>query len=121
MPPKESSKPQRGYKGDSFTAQTRRYGIRRKPEGILVTKGHINGLKTDAIPDTGAEFNIVAATFVKKLGLQIRDQDPSQCRLLRMANGKHIKTVGVVDATWRFASGPLQSWKITLHVLSFCV
>lgn len=84
------------YKLDSLTTQTR--GM-RKQEGILVAKDHFNELETDAIPDTGAEFNIIAANFVKKLGLQIHNKDPGQCRLLRMANGKHIKTVGVVDAT----------------------
>jgi hypothetical protein len=35
-----------------------------------------------------------------------------------MANGKHIKTVGVVDAVWSFTSDSSQAWKITFHVLA---
>jgi hypothetical protein len=91
---------------------------RKRPQGIQVVQGHINGFEIHAIPDTGAEFNIMAATFAKKRGLVVHNGDPSKCRLLRMANGKHIKTVGVVDAVWSFTSDSSQAWKITFHVLA---
>jgi len=64
-----------------------------------VVPGLINGLETQAIPDTGAEFNIIAATFARQAGLKICDMDPGQCYLLRMANGKHIKTTDIVNAS----------------------
>jgi hypothetical protein len=90
----------------------------KRPQGIQVVQGHINGFEIHAIPDTGAEFNIMAATFAKRRGLVVHNGDPSKCRLLRMANGKHIKTVGVVDAVWSFTSDTSQAWKITFHILA---
>ncbi|PMD58333.1 uncharacterized protein K444DRAFT_563618, partial [Hyaloscypha bicolor E] len=89
---------------------------RNKPTGILVVQGHINGRKTQAIPDTGAEGNIMAASFARDIGLTIQNQNPSQ--LLRMANGKHIETIGTVQAVWSFVSDPVQNWKITFQVLA---
>ena len=81
-------------------------------------RGHLNGLETYAIPDTGAEFNIMAAEFAQRGGLSVDTKDPSKCRLLRMANGKHIKTIGTADVKWGFASDPSQEWKLTFHVLA---
>jgi hypothetical protein len=90
----------------------------KRPQGIQVVQGHFNDFEIHAIPDTGAEFNIMAATFATMRGLVVDNGDPSKCRLLRIANGKHIKTVGVVDGVWSFTSDSSQDWKITFHVLA---
>lgn len=91
---------------------------KKRPDGIQVVQGHLNGVKTYAIPDTGAQFNIMAESYAKREGLSIDSSDPSKSRFLQMASGKLIKTIGTVDATWGFASDSSQNWKITFHILA---
>jgi len=91
---------------------------RNRPQGIQVIQGQINGFDHFAIPDTGAEFNIMAKAFAKSRGFLIDNEEPSKCRLLRMASGKHIKTIGVVEATWCFSSDSSHPLKIIFHVLT---
>ncbi|KAI0383181.1 hypothetical protein F5Y04DRAFT_250807 [Hypomontagnella monticulosa] len=106
----------------------------RKRPGILVVHGRINKRETHAIPDTGAEYNIIAASFAATLGLEVQNHRQGDEKLLRMANGKHIQTRGIVEADWCFSAPTSQdndinenessssgkekrSWRLVFHVL----
>jgi len=93
---------------------------RQSSSGILVVQGHVNGQETYAIPDTGAECNIMVASFAERLGLVIHKDDPSQHKPLRMANGKYMQAIGTVQGFWKFTSDPepSQMWQILFHVIS---
>ncbi|CAJ2501974.1 Uu.00g048270.m01.CDS01 [Anthostomella pinea] len=73
--------------------------------------------------DTGAEYNIIAASFATRLGLKVQHRSGDERKLLRMANGKQIQTCGTVEAAWHFSNsarngtGGSDGWRIVFHVL----
>jgi hypothetical protein len=91
--------------------------------GTLVVHGRINDNETYAIPDTGAECNIIAASFAAKLGLEVREHSSGKQKLLRMANGKFIQTRGIIEADWCFSTSAKNNnetkkgWRIAFYVL----
>ncbi|RSL63567.1 hypothetical protein CEP54_005178 [Fusarium duplospermum] len=87
-----------------------------RPKGILVARGYINGQDVNAIPDTGASCNIVSYSYAKQLGFE-RLMPESPDEELRMANGKLLRTIGRLRATWQFSTDPELSWDIIFLVL----
>ncbi|RSL53611.1 hypothetical protein CEP51_014861 [Fusarium floridanum] len=87
-----------------------------RPKGILVARGYINGQGVNAIPDTGASCNIVSYSYAKQLGFERLKLD-SLDEQLRMANGKLLRTIGRLRATWQFSTDPESSWDIIFLVL----
>ncbi|KAI1803483.1 hypothetical protein F4811DRAFT_344510 [Daldinia bambusicola] len=85
--------------------------------GILVTRGRIDGTRTYAIPDTGAECNIITISFASALELRVRRHREGEQVRLRTANGRYIVTRGTTEANWQFASERSRTFKITFHVL----
>ncbi|KAJ5170166.1 uncharacterized protein N7500_002949 [Penicillium coprophilum] len=63
----------------------------------------INGQKVHAIPDTGADENVISTACVLQLGLTIeRDPDPTTFKL---ANGRCVLSCGLVRSSFTFARG----------------
>lgn len=63
----------------------------------------INGQKVHAIPDTGADENVISTACVSQLGLTIeRDPDPTTFKL---ANGRCVLSCGFVKSSLTFAHG----------------
>ncbi|KAI1409590.1 hypothetical protein F5Y13DRAFT_193095 [Hypoxylon sp. FL1857] len=59
-----------------MTQQTTRQTAKRSiPSGILVARGRLDGTDTYAIPDTGAQCNIITASFAGKLGLRVQQHE----------------------------------------------
>jgi hypothetical protein len=88
-------------------------------QGTLIVQGQVNGLETDAIPDTGAGCNIMAESFAKRLHLVI-NEDPSHRKVLRMTNCRTIEAKGIVAALWKFNSDPYPAhlWHTEFQVIS---
>ncbi|KAI1463685.1 DnaJ domain-containing protein [Daldinia caldariorum] len=85
--------------------------------GILVARGRIDGTRTYAIPDTGAECNIITAFFASTLKLRIkRHREGEEVRLLT-ANGRYMVTRGTTEVNWQFASEAPRTFRVTFHVL----
>ncbi|RTE78048.1 hypothetical protein BHE90_007478 [Fusarium euwallaceae] len=88
-----------------------------RPKGILVARGYINGQGVNAIPDTGASCNIVSYSYAKQLGFERVKPESLDEQQLRMANGKLLRAIGRLRATWRFSTDPESSWDIIFLVL----
>jgi hypothetical protein len=95
--------------------------LARRDRGILVLEGWINGVHVSAIPDTGAERSLMAASFAKYVGLVIQLEPAGKETCLQMANGKHIRAIGVVHARLRLKGNPLKLWVWTFTILADCV
>lgn len=86
-----------------------------------MVRGHLDGRAVNAIPDTGAGYNIVSASLAEELGYTAPLRSPTKGEQLMKANGKVVTTVGVFEADWTFASEPGRNWKLVFHVLDDCV
>ncbi|KAG8533929.1 uncharacterized protein KY384_001670 [Bacidia gigantensis] len=70
-----------------------------------------------AVPDTGAERNVMNLNYASGLGLHIDDRE--SCRgYLRFADGRFERTAGQVNTFWQFDSG--KRIPITFDVLPNC-
>jgi len=89
--------------------------------GIPVVDGFLNGHEIpNAILDTGATYNIMAASLARKLNLDIQphtDINSSRAIFLVMANHKHLKTVGTVRTVWRFLTDRDKAWDVVFMVI----
>ena len=76
----------------------------------------------DAIPDTGASGNFIAAYFARSLGLEISAVE-DELQTFTQANGTPVTTIGVATAPWRFANEVdlEQPCRVALFVLADCV
>ncbi|KAI0848530.1 hypothetical protein F5Y00DRAFT_238604, partial [Daldinia vernicosa] len=90
----------------------------RASSGILVAQGIIDGTHTYAIPDTGAECNIITASFAAKLKLRVRRHKEGDKVRLRAANGRFIVTRGTVQANWQFETETSRTFRVTFHILN---
>ncbi|KAI4219559.1 MAG: hypothetical protein LQ349_008318, partial [Xanthoria aureola] len=84
--------------------------------------GYIGGgggesIKVAAVPDTGAEGNVMDRTFAVQHGLYIHGGRRHR-NLLQFADGTYQKTVGQVKTHWTFESG--ERVPITFEVLENC-
>ncbi|KAL8706382.1 MAG: hypothetical protein Q9201_000527 [Fulgogasparrea decipioides] len=70
-----------------------------------------------AIPDTGAERNVIDMDYALKMGLKVR-KSGEYSEYLQFADGTYEKTEGCVDTYWTFASG--ERIKVTFAVLRSC-
>ena len=94
----------------------------KKPHiGILVLEGSLNDSKICAIPDTGAEGNIIALSFARSIGLDATMKDLDSGTSFRMANGKVVQSLGTLSARWRFKRERSESFELDFHVLRDCI
>jgi curved DNA-binding protein CbpA len=116
----QKSKDQRSPCATPGIAETIHH-LARRDRGILVLEGWINRVRVSAIPDTGAERSMMAASFAKEIGLHVKPEQVSKETYLQIANGKHIRPIGVVKANWRLKADPRKIWEWTFTVLADCV
>ena len=88
------------------------------PTEMLALEGLIGHTKVAAIPDTGAEVNVMSLPFSKSLGLKAVDRRPESRVLLRMGNGKTVQSLGQVSVPWRFKNEDLTSYMLSFHILA---
>lgn len=93
----------------------------RRDRGILMLEGFINGSPVSAIPDTGAEKSMMAASFAKRMGLEIQPEQPGKETNLQLASGKYICAVGVVRADWSLKGNPSKVWAWNFTILENCI
>lgn len=102
----------------SLQAPERDRGRRRPREpGMLVTAGTIQHRRVHAMPDTGAGLNLISSSLATELGYSRPPDHALKGAKLRMANGKHLKTIGVVEAVWSFFPEAKEAWKLMFHVV----
>ena len=70
-----------------------------------------------AIPDTGADRNVMSLQYALKNGLEIQ-RGPKHCGYLQFADGSYDLTVGQVKTHWTFANG--ERIPVTFEVLEYC-
>ena len=70
-----------------------------------------------AIPDTGADRNVMSLQYAIDNGLEIKTE-PENRGYLQFADGSFDETVGQVDTYWTFASG--QRIPVTFEILRYC-
>ncbi|KAH8724361.1 hypothetical protein GQ44DRAFT_286635 [Phaeosphaeriaceae sp. PMI808] len=78
--------------------------------------GSLNGVPVLALPDSGAEPNIVSAAFVEANGWEISDNHSS----LRFADGSVQESLGQVCGTWRFGENDGETRQLVFEVLRDC-
>lgn len=96
---------------------THRGRKRPREPGILVTAGIINHRRVQAMPDTGAGLNLISSSLATELFHGQPLEHALKGAELRMANGKHLKTIGVMDAKWSFCGEPGTAWELTFHIV----
>ena len=95
--------------------------LARKPAaGILALEGFVNGKSVCTNPDTGAQANLIALSFVESLALFLFDREPESQVGFRMANGNKIYSIGRVNAQWRFKKENSESYDISFYVFAEC-
>lgn len=111
----DSIRPQGGH---SRQAPESEKGRKRPREpGMLVTAGLIQHHRVHAMPDTGAGLNLISSSLAAALGYSRPPDHAIKGAQLRMANGKHLKTVGVIEAEWSFFPEANEAWKLTFHII----
>ena len=70
-----------------------------------------------AIPDTGADRNVMSLQYAVEHGLEIKT-GPKHCGYLQFADGSYDETVGQVETHWTFATG--ERIPVTFEVLEYC-
>ncbi|ROV96864.1 hypothetical protein VPNG_09263 [Cytospora leucostoma] len=90
---------------------------KRRPSGMLVTQGFIQGQQVHAMPDTGAGYNIIAASLAQSLGFARPPANAVRGLKIRLANGKYIRAVGVIEAIWSFSPNTRETWQLTFHII----
>ena len=70
-----------------------------------------------AIPDTGAERNVMSLQYAIEYGLELK-LEPENCGYLQFADGTYEKTLGQVETFWTFESG--ERIPITFEILRYC-
>lgn len=97
--------------------ETHRVRKRPREPGMLVTAGTIQHRRVHAMPDTGAGLNLISSSLAIELGYSRPPDHAMKGAELRMANGKHLKTIGVIEAVWSFFPEAKEEWKLMFHVV----
>ncbi|KAK1851576.1 hypothetical protein CCHR01_05774 [Colletotrichum chrysophilum] len=68
-----------------------------------VVEGTVNGIRTEASPDTGSDECIISSHFASKLG-----QKPAAGteKTITLANQKTVESTGMIEVLWKFANDP---------------
>lgn len=85
--------------------------------GMLVTQGFIGEQKINAMPDTGAGYNLISSSLAQVLGITLPQSEALGVLNIRMANGKSLRTIGVIDAIWSFETDTEEEWTLNFHVI----
>lgn len=88
---------------------------------ITGLEGRINGTPVCALPDTGADFNFMAAAFAKDLCLKVTHYSTGQEPSFVMGHGRTIKAMGELTVTWQFKEEPNKSYDIVIYILPDCI
>ncbi|KAI9712602.1 MAG: hypothetical protein M1828_001668 [Chrysothrix sp. TS-e1954] len=115
----------RDVASDGTSSPTPQYQPRppnkRHEPGMIVLEGTLNGRPVKAIPDTGAQTNVISRSAAHDFGLAIVEHKGEEDGIFTLPNGKEIKTLGVVLASWTFWSEPLVVFDQVLSVLEECI
>ena len=66
--------------------------------------GRVNGVRVDAVPDTGADVSVMSAKFAQANGFAV-DDDERHRILLGFADGSSAEARGVIkDVAWKFGA-----------------
>ena len=76
-----------------------------------------DNLSVLAIPDTGADRNVMSLQYALEKGLEVKT-GPKYCGYLQFADGSYDLTVGQVETHWTFATG--ERIPVTFEVLEYC-
>ena len=76
-----------------------------------------NKLSVLAIPDTGADRNVMSLQFAMKNGFELKTGQEHR-GYLQFADGSYDQTVGQVETYWTFGSG--EKISVVFEVLEFC-
>lgn len=79
--------------------------------------GHLNGVKTAAFPDTGAECNFMSLRYARKQGFILAK---GEHRTFKLANGKVARALGRVETKWKFFAEPGRTYDLVFYVLPKC-
>jgi hypothetical protein len=69
------------------------------------------------MPDTGAGLNLISSSLATELGYSRPPEHAMKNAELRMANGKHLRTIGVIEAVWSFFPEAKETWELTFHII----
>ena len=81
----------------------------------------LHGAYVQAIPDTGAQSNIISKHLAEALGLELFKYESESDNSFRLPTGKMIHAIGFVKASWQFLWEPLLLREQVLAVLPECV
>lgn len=98
-------------------SETDRGRKRPREPGMLVTVGLIQHHRVHAMPDTGAGLNLISSSLAAELGYSRPPDLALRGAELRMANGKHLKTIGVIEAAWSFFQESKKAWSLMFHIV----
>lgn len=84
---------------------------------MLVTAGLIQYHQVHAMRDTGAGLNPILSSLAAELGYSRPPDHAMKGAELRMTNGKHLKTFGIIEALWSFFPEAKEAWKVTFHIV----
>lgn len=95
---------------------------KHRQAGMLVTQGFIQEQKINAMPDTGAGYNLIASSLAQVLGFARPQSQALGGLKIRMANEKSLRTIGVIEAIWSFEADTRETWTLTFHIIEdfFC-
>ncbi|KAK1597513.1 uncharacterized protein LY79DRAFT_388739 [Colletotrichum navitas] len=80
-------------------------------------EGAIGGVKIQALPDTGAEYNSISSGLADRMGLEPR---PGTATQVKLPSGRLIKSPGSIQALFEFA-GERRSTLIDCLIIPGCV
>ncbi|KAL9107639.1 MAG: hypothetical protein Q9187_008397, partial [Circinaria calcarea] len=86
---------------------------------IFSVKGSIYGRRVSALPDTGAECNKMSASYACRSKFLIRS-GPQYRQSFQLANGKTVRTKGMVFVHWTFEDRPDEYHMLVFHLLLDC-
>ncbi|KAL9046915.1 MAG: hypothetical protein Q9214_000381 [Letrouitia sp. 1 TL-2023] len=81
-------------------------------------KSYVNGAELSVLADTGANDNVMSASYASEKNFTI---DRSDTRKFLLGNSKTIESIGTVNIDSKFKEEPLKVFKIKCHVLQNCV
>lgn len=109
-------------RGNERDVDSRQSKKKHRRSGMLVTQGFIGKQKVNAMPDTGAGYNLIAASLAQALGFARPQSEALGGVNIRMANGKSLRTIGVIEAIWCFETDTRNAWTMSFHIIEdfFC-
>ncbi|KAH0562955.1 hypothetical protein GP486_002478 [Trichoglossum hirsutum] len=105
--------------GEILKLWARTKPIRNFPTERRILPGTIDGVDVLALPDTGADKNILSAAFARRHGIQI-EKRPEFRKSLQLGDRITTQTTGQVMLPWSFANEPERVYHVPFEVLEKC-